>query len=260
MDEDESGRERGYEGVLFDIGGVLLDLASVRAGYDAFLRRFAEREGYDPGSFADDWRAALGHHFSSREGTEYRTAREGYRRAMAVAVACRERSDADPERLLDGGAELPSVPEASWRPLFETATAEHRRPSPGAVATVRALDAADRHLGVVSDIDTREAERLLDSFGLRERFDRVTTSEAVGRTKPDPAMFEAALAGLDVAPERLLYVGDRYDHDMCGGSRAGLTTVAYGGSAAERADEDPEDVVDYAVADLRELLAVAGVV
>jgi beta-phosphoglucomutase-like phosphatase (HAD superfamily) len=47
---------------------------------------------------------------------------------------------------------------------------------------------------------------------------------------------------------------------MRGGKRAGLTTVAHGGSAAENAAEDPDDVVDYVVSDLRELLAVVGVV
>lgn len=170
-------------------------------------------------------------------------------------------SSVDREAVVRGEKEpLTMVPDEEWRPLFEAVSDETLRPSPGAPATVRALDDADCYLGVVSDIDTWEAERMLSAFGVRDRFDRVTTSEAVGRTKPDPAVFDAALAHLPVAPERALYVGDRYGHDMRGGKRAGLTTVAHGGSAAESAAEDTDDVVDYVVSDLRELLAIVGVV
>ena len=251
-----------YEGVFFDIGGVLLDLSSVRVGHEAFLTRFAEREGIDDvDSFVDDWRAALGAYFSGRDGTAYRPALDGYRQAIAAAVALHSSTSLDREAVVEGRKDpLTTVDDDAWRPLFEETTADHVRPSPGAVETVRALDEADRYLGVVSDIDTWEAERMLSGFGVYDRFDRVTTSEDVGRTKPDPAMFEAALADAPVAPERSLYVGDRYDHDMRGGSRAGFVTVAHGGSAADRAEEDPDDVVDFVVSDLRELLDIVGLV
>ncbi|MFD1512614.1 HAD family hydrolase [Halomarina rubra] len=251
-----------YEGVFFDIGGVLLDLASVRRSHEAFLRRFAEREGYDDvEALVSDWRAALGHHFSSREATRFRSALDGYRLAIDVAATLRESDSTTRQELLSGQKDvLTTVPDESWRPLFEQASDEHVRPTSGAVETVRALDDAGCYLGVISDIDTAEADRMLDRFGLTDRFDRVTTSEAVGRTKPHSAMFEAALADVPVSPERSLYVGDRYDHDMRGGSRAGLTTVAHGGTAAENAADDPDDVVDFAVSDLRELLDIVGVV
>ncbi|WP_254538006.1 HAD family hydrolase [Halomarina litorea] len=226
-----------YEGAFFDIGGVLLDLASVRAGYVTFLDRFAEREGIaDSDALADDWRSALGAYFSGREGTEYRRALPGYQRAIEEAT----------------GRE---VAEAEWRPLFEEATAEHIRPVDGAVEVVEALDRAGVYLGVISDIDTWEAERMLGQFGIWERFHHVTTSEAVGRTKPDPAMFEAALSKAPVAPGDSLYVGDRYDHDMRGGKEAGLVTVAYG----EEATDGPAENVDYVVEDFREILDIAGV-
>ncbi len=226
-----------YEGAFFDIGGVLLDLASVRTGYVAFLDRFAEREGIDDSeSLADDWRSALGAYFSGRDGTEYRRALPGYQRAI-------------------DGATGREVPEAEWRPLFEEATGEHIRPTDGAVEVVEALDEAGVYLGVISDIDTWEAERMLGQFGIWERFDGVTTSEAVGRTKPDPAMFEAALSKAPVAPGDSLYVGDRYDHDMRGGKEAGFVTVAFG----EEATDGPDENIDYAIDDLRELLDIAGV-
>ena len=231
------GTDADYEAAFFDIGGVLLDLASVRAGYVTFLDRFADREGIDDSeALVDDWRSALGEYFSGREGTEYRRALPGYQRAIDAAVGR-------------------TVPEEEWRPLFEETTAEHLRPTDGAREVVEALDEAGLYLGVISDIDTWEAERMLEQFGLYHRFDHVTTSEAVGRTKPDPAMFEAALSKAPVAPGESLYVGDRYEHDMRGGREAGLVTVAFG----EEATEGSSEAIDYAVDDLRELLDIAGV-
>jgi putative hydrolase of the HAD superfamily len=226
-----------YDGAFFDIGGVLLDLESVRAGYVTFLERFADREGIDDSeALIEDWRSALGAYFSGREGTEYRRALPGYQRAIDAAVGR-------------------SVPEDEWRPLFEAATAEHLRPVEGAREVVRALDDAGLYLGVISDIDTWEAERMLGRFDLYDHFDRVTTSEAVGRTKPDQAMFEAALSPAPVAPGESLYVGDRYEHDMRGGTEAGLVTVAFGEAAAD----GPPGAVDVAIDDMRDLLDVANV-
>jgi len=231
-----------YEGVLFDIGGVLLDLASVRDGHDAFASALAERHGLDADAVARRWREALGEYFRSREGTEYRTAREGYAVAIEAAVGR-------------------PVEEPEWLDLFVETTTEHIRPVEGAVETVERLAEAGYYLGVVSDIDTAEAERILHSFGVRGRFDHLTTSEAVGRTKPDPAMFEAALDAAGLDPGRCLYVGDRYHHDMRGGSRAGLVTVARGQEAArpDGSDEhDPDGVVDHVVERPPELLELVS--
>lgn len=248
-----------YEGAFFDIGGVLLDLSSVRSAYVTFLERYAEREGIDDvDALIDDWKRALGHYFRSREGTDYRTARAGYQRAIDVAVAARRGQDVD--ALLAGEADVErSIPESSWFPLFEAASEERIRPTDGAVETVRALDEAGLYLGVISDIDTWEADRMLEGFGIRDLFDDVTTSEEVGRTKPDPEMFETALSKAPVDPTASVYVGDRYDHDMRGGSAAGLVTVAHGGTAAEEAEADPDRAVDYVIEDFRELLDVVGV-
>ncbi|MFC6835938.1 HAD family hydrolase [Halomarina ordinaria] len=231
-----------YDGVFFDIGGVLLDLPSVRTGYVTFLERFAAEQGIDDTDrLVADWRDALGSYFSGREGTTYRTARPGYQRALDEAV----------------GRE---VPEEEWFPLFAATTLESVQPADGAEEVVSTLAETGHYLGVISDIDTWEAERILGKFGVLRHVDHVTTSEEVGRTKPDPAMFETALGKAPdaLAPTRSLYVGDRYDHDMRGGSRAGFVTVAHGGSAAERAATDPDDAVDHVVADLRGLLDLAG--
>ncbi|WP_435180111.1 HAD family hydrolase [Halorussus sp. AFM4] len=233
----------GYRAVFWDIGGVVLDPDSVREAHEQFVRRVVAEQAPETAVEAEieladaveTWRTAVGEYFRARDGTEFRSARTAYHRAVEAVVG-------EP------------IPEAEWRPLFEDATAGTLRPEPGAVETVERLAETDRHVGVVSDVDTEEGLRILSEFGVRDRFDSITTSEMVGRTKPDAAMFETALeeAGLssDAAAEAVM-IGDRYDHDMAGAKEVGLTTVAYGAAAGP--------AVDYRVEDLREVLDVVGV-
>ena len=66
---------------------------------------------------------------------------------------------------------------------------------------------------------------VLERQGLVERVDAVVLSSEVGKRKPHPAIFERALAELDVRPDEALFVGDRLDADVYGASRVGLKTV-----------------------------------
>ena len=226
-----------YDAVFWDIGGVILDLDSVRAGHRAFADTLATEYDLDGQNALETWRSELGDHFRGRDGTEFRSAREGYHRAVAAMV----------------GRE---VPEGEWLPAFEQATIENLEPVSETVETIRRLD-GHVHQGVLSDIDAWEGERLLEQFGADEHLDAVTTSEEVGRTKPDPAMFETALEKADVDPERALMVGDRYANDMEGASRMGIDTVAFGESAAEA---DPDDsAVTYRIENALEILDLVGV-
>ncbi|WP_224333027.1 HAD family hydrolase [Haloprofundus halobius] len=235
MNDDADEEEANdWRAVFWDIGGVLLDVDSARESH----RRFVEAldGSYDLSTPVDValelWRTEVGRHFHERDGTEFRSSRAAYGRAVDAVVG-------------------DSVPSDEWFPAFERVQRETLRPNPGAVETVERLAETDYHVGVVSDIDTAEARLIFDIFGLADAFDSVTTSESVGRTKPDPAMFEAALAAAEVSPETALMVGDRYDHDMAGAADAGLHTVAYG------ADDGP--AVDYRVDDLRAILDIVGV-
>jgi putative hydrolase of the HAD superfamily len=117
------------------------------------------------------------------------------------------------------------------------------------VETVRAVADLDVHVGVVSDIDTAEAHDLLGRFGIEDCFDSVTTSEAVGHTKPDPRMYETALAAWGGDAEDAVMVGDRYRHDVAGAVDAGLDAVALDPDA-----RGPE--ATYEIDDLRQLTAI----
>jgi putative hydrolase of the HAD superfamily len=67
--------------------------------------------------------------------------------------------------------------------------------------------------------------RDLADMGLSERLDAAVFSSEVGLRKPHPAVFEATLSKLDVAPEDALFVGDRRYEDMRGAKELGMTTV-----------------------------------
>jgi len=237
-----------FEAVFFDIGGVIVDLSSIRQGYVDFLWEFCRDRGLDPDTTIEEWRSVLGEHFTSGDGTEYRTAKTGYEKAFRAIV------DGDLDR-------------EAWWPGFKQATGDALAAEPDVIETIERLDRAGLYLGIISDIDTWEAHRLLERFGIDDAFDGVTTSEAVGYKKPDQRMFRDALDRAGVDPDRSLMIGDRYENDMQGGSEAGLVTVAYGGTAAERVAEAERDgyrvrgdeAVDYVIESHPELLEIVDV-
>ena len=86
------------------------------------------------------------------------------------------------------------------------------------------LRKAGLRLGIVSNSDGR-VDQALTAAGLRQYFDVVIDSSIFGSEKPDPAIFQAALDALGVAPEEALYVGDLYEVDVVGARAAGMEAV-----------------------------------
>lgn len=217
-----------WDAVCWDIGGVVLDVDSVREAHRAFVEWVVDEYDVDrpQGEALDAWRTTVGDYFRERDGTEFRAARVAYGRGV--------------ETLVDEDVE--------WEPTFHEIFETHIRPNPGAVETIRTLAETDLHVAVVSDVDTDEGRRILEAFGLDDAFDAVTTSEAVGRTKPDPAMFETALAAADAPASRTLMIGDRYDHDVVGAADVGMKTALYG--------DDDGPAVDYHLDSLTDVLDV----
>jgi putative hydrolase of the HAD superfamily len=67
--------------------------------------------------------------------------------------------------------------------------------------------------------------RDLADAGVAERVDFAVFSSEVGTRKPHPAIFERALAALDVAPPETVFVGDRLYEDVRGAGELGMVTV-----------------------------------
>lgn len=220
----------GWDAIFWDIGGVLVAPDSIRRAHEEFIVSLVDELSLDVSQTdaLETWRQSVGDHFRERDGTEFALAERGYHLGVA-AVADQE------------------VPKETWRPLFDWAFASEIEPEPNALSTVEAVAERDVHIGIVSDIDTREAMDILSEFGLEDAVDSVVTSEKVGRTKPDPSMFEQALENASATPRRSLMVGDRYEHDIEGAANMDIWTVAYGARSGPAVDfrvDDLSEVVD----------------
>ena len=88
-------------------------------------------------------------------------------------------------------------------------------------------------IGVISNADGKIAE-LLDRCGIAECFLSIIDSGIVGREKPDPVIFQAALDELDATPQESLYVGDVYSVDYLGATGAGMQAMLFDVAGAYR--------------------------
>jgi HAD superfamily hydrolase (TIGR01509 family) len=97
------------------------------------------------------------------------------------------------------------------------------------------LQRLGRHcpLAVISNADGKIAD-VLKRCGIADCFLAITDSGLVGHEKPHPAIFEAALRIMDVAPKQSLYVGDVYSVDYLGATGAGMQAILFDVSGAYR--------------------------
>jgi HAD superfamily hydrolase (TIGR01509 family) len=85
-----------------------------------------------------------------------------------------------------------------------------------ALPTLRALRERGIRTAVVSNVGF-DSRPILDGLGMLGLLDAVVLSYEVGAIKPEPEIFAAALAAVDVAPDEALMVGD---HAADGGAVA----------------------------------------
>jgi 5'-nucleotidase len=91
---------------------------------------------------------------------------------------------------------------------------------------LRSLRERGLRLGIVTNGATIMQTTKIDHVGLRAYVDAVCISEAAGVSKPDPRIFDSAVAGLGVGPgARGWMVGDNLVADIAGGQTYGLRTV-----------------------------------
>ena len=86
-------------------------------------------------------------------------------------------------------------------------------------------------LAVISNADGRIAD-ILAHCGIADCFETITDSGIVGKEKPHPAIFEAALQSIGVKAEQSLYAGDVYCVDYLGSTSVGMQCVLFDVSGA----------------------------
>lgn len=94
-------------------------------------------------------------------------------------------------------------------------------PLEGVEETLSQLRARGVRLAVVSNSDGSVTESLAVA-GLAGQFEFIIDSHDVGVSKPDPAIFQAALDRLDLEPSETWYVGDSVFHDLNGAKAAAI--------------------------------------
>jgi len=102
---------------------------------------------------------------------------------------------------------------------------------PGAVEALTAVKALGLPVGLISNAGTTPGfvlRRIMDDFGLLERFDHTIFSDEVELAKPSPAIFEHALAAFGVEPHEAAFLGDQPILDVLGPRNAGIWSIQIG--------------------------------
>jgi putative hydrolase of the HAD superfamily len=150
-------------------------------------------------------------------------------------------SDWDPDRYLRAyiGAlgvvpeALPTALETLWPVWADPAVRLWRHRVVDSIEAMSLLAASGVPLAIVSNSDGTVEQELrvhrVCQVGPGDGVEvvSVTDSTVVGVSKPDPAVFGAALAALGIEPADGVYVGDTERYDVRGAARAGLQPVHF---------------------------------
>ncbi|MER7207289.1 HAD family hydrolase [Streptosporangium sp. NPDC000239] len=101
-----------------------------------------------------------------------------------------------------------------------------RRITPAAVEVIHGLYQAGMNLVLASN--TRHGQDRRESLrraGVLERFTATLQSATLGVAKPDPLFYRFVLAAADVAPSRVLFVGNSMAKDVLGPLEHGMRAV-----------------------------------
>jgi FMN phosphatase YigB (HAD superfamily) len=83
--------------------------------------------------------------------------------------------------------------------------------------------AGTHRLALVSNFDhAPTCLRILERLDIARFFEEIVVSDAVGKVKPHPELFEAPLARMGITARDALFVGDTPDADVLGAKQAGL--------------------------------------
>ena len=108
-----------------------------------------------------------------------------------------------------------------------------RRPVAGALALLQALKPTYK-IGIVTNNRTAEQQEKLRYLGLSELVDALITSEEVGVLKPDPRIYQVALARLGARAAETVMVGDNWQADVVRALAVGIRPLWLNRTGAPR--------------------------
>ncbi|HUW61009.1 MAG TPA: HAD-IA family hydrolase [Candidatus Bathyarchaeia archaeon] len=208
-----------YKAVLFDVGQTLICTArSVGEVYAETAARFGVH--VPPETLNETFRQLWTERRNSlHAGTNEQLERQWWYDLVADSFACaglhceppRQQFQARFDSFFDELFDIFTRPE-TWC-VFEDV-----------LPALDKLRAMSLRLVVVSNWDSR-LEVLLRRLGLSAQFEFVLTSARAGYRKPDPRIFEAALARLRLEAGDAAHVGDSYEDDFVGATNAGIRPI-----------------------------------
>lgn len=194
------------DAILFDKDGTLFDF---EATWGAWAHDTLERLSRGDAALADRLAGALGYDRTARRFAESSIVIAGTPREVADAIAPILGMPAAGliDDLNDSAAAAPMAEAVPLGPLLS------------------GLRAAGLALGVATNDGEAPARAHLAAAGVTGAFAFIAGFDSGWTPKPDPAMCLAFARALDLAPERIVMVGDSL-HDLHAGRAAGMQTVA----------------------------------
>lgn len=127
-------------------------------------------------------------------------------------------------------------------------------PYPDVPPLLEDLDAAGIRLGVITHgLTVKQAEKLV-RLGLVDHFRPKTIfiSDQIGVSKPNPKLYQIALADMGLVAANAMYVGDNPEHDIAPPQSLGMVTV-WSSRGARKRPEQVGITPDHSVGDFGEL-------
>jgi putative hydrolase of the HAD superfamily len=232
----------GCEGVLFDYGHTLVTFDYPTAELLAVLRELRPRLEDHLGRPAPDSETIL---------RDVLLPLEEYVRAISEDEVVY--MDVYREAWKRAGLELPDSL------LYDILDAEQRcwdravQIEPDTFAVLSRLASRGCRRGICSNapFPPEMMHRQLRSNGIADHVEAAIFSSEVGRRKPSPEVYRAALAAIGTRPERTLFVGNRVREDYAGPTALGMRALI----VTAHAEEDSFDGIPT-VAALGDLLAL----
>ena len=106
--------------------------------------------------------------------------------------------------------------------IFSSLLEERLAPMPGLLPLLDKLDNYAIPKAVTTSSRRRFVERVLNLLDIREHFQFFLTAEVIGKSKPDPEIYQKAASQFHIHPERLMVLEDSEI-----GCRAALAAGAY---------------------------------
>jgi putative hydrolase of the HAD superfamily len=208
---------KAIRGAIFDLGSTLIRFEGdwpvlLQDSLDLLIDQFQE-DGldFDRSGFRSAFERALEAYDHQRQSNQLERSTASLLQETLNTFGCEEIS---PDILGRGLRRFYSVSEMHWQPM------------PALHAVLDELQDEGRMLGIISNAgDAENVHRLIDKVGIRDYFDPIIISAAIGIRKPDPRPFEMVLEQWQVTPDSIVMIGDRLEADILGAQNTGMHQI-----------------------------------